>query len=706
MSDRQTFDKERTDLNQLSAWLADEPLRRDTETYISLESDPIRQTKLKSEICFDYKISGFDFDRLVETLRSRRLPEDLREELDDLEALEDIPRPNLLPAGLLIPLQNLASRLALPVEGYVTALLAAASAQINPATRLELDPSTGFYAPPILWMGVVGDTGTKKSPLLRAIISPLDNLQAEAEIFYQAKLEDYESAIESWESKPKNERGRKPKPPVPKEFYLSDYTLEALSSVLGTQSSNGLLVSIDELARFFTSMDAYRNGKGGDRQHWLSLYDGGALKINRKGAGRVYAPKTSVSLLGGIQPDVVRKIWQDDPTAEDGLWSRFAWVRLPFSVAPGIQEGPSYDLSGLLRGLYETLTEMPATNYRLSPEAIQVWNRWHHEIETLILQEPSPILRATYPKTRERAARIALVNHLIHAAMAGVDHEPVISAETLQSAIQFTRWLQGQTRLLYAELGVADNPETVKILKFVNRFQGCGWVTTRQIRNWSPGNAKFTFEQCRQFARQVVELGYAAGNGEEGKNYQIKILPKRGHLVTNSPNVSNSNGFRSDHTLVTSRSLVVTNHRSLDVSDQSDQPVTTSDLGGSDQSDQTITNGGNTLNGKQGEDSSPVVAELLNSRSDQKVTTIDQNVVTPEIEVQTGIDPISDLVTTNIAIEKNGWVPQPGDRVAEISTNREAVVVGYDPIEGRVDLRGAEIAGSWHLLELRPVENS
>ncbi|MBW4554083.1 MAG: DUF3987 domain-containing protein [Aphanocapsa sp. GSE-SYN-MK-11-07L] len=536
------------------------------------------------------------------------------QELADLSKLEDIPCPDILPADLLTPLQNLARRLALPVEGYVTALLPAASAQVSAGTRLELDPSTGFSAPPILWIGLVGDTGTKKSPLLRAIVHPLDSLQAKAEVLYQTRLEDYESEKDAWESSPKNDRGGKPKPPIPREFYLSDYTLEALSSVLGTQSNSGLLVYIDELARFFASMDAYRGGKGGDRQHWLSLYDGGALKVNRKGAGRVYASRTSVSLLGGIQPNIIRKIWQDDPTAEDGLWSRFAWVRLPFSIAPGIQEGPTYDLSGRLKELYQTLAEMPATTYRLSTEAIRVWNKWHHEIENLILQEPSPILRATYPKTRERAARIALVTHLIHAAMAGVDLEPIISAETLRSAIQFTRWLQGQTRLLYAELGVADNPETVKILKFVNRFRGCGWVTTRQIRNWSPGNAKFTFEQCRQFARRVVDLGYAIKNDKSGTDYQVKILPKSGHSVTNSPNAPNSSSFGSDHTQVTPRSF-----RSQTVEDDPESVTT--------------------------------------------VTTSDLSMVTSKNDSQNSFEPVSDQVTRNIGKERFDWIPQPGELV-------------------------------------------
>jgi hypothetical protein len=357
-------------------------------------------------------------------------------------------------------------------------------------------------------------------------VSPLDKLQAEAENRYELELEQYESDLESWEAQSKGDRDAKPKPPLPTELYLSDFTLEALAAVLGNQRQRGLLISIDELARFFSSMDAYRGGKGGDRQHWLSLYDGGAFKCNRKGTGRVYAGKTSISVLGGIQPSVLQRIWSEDLSSEDGLWSRFTWVKIPITASPGIQEGVSYNLSGLLQGLYQCLRELPAATYRLTADAVKVWNHWHSEIEQAILREPSGLLRAAYPKARERAARIALVIHLVEAAISQQVPSRDIPAITLANAIQFSRWLIGQTRLLYAEFGIVDNPETAKILKFVNRFRGCGWIDSSTVRGWWSGVKKPTRQECRDFMALVVSTGHACDNDipptEAG--YKIQIL--------------------------------------------------------------------------------------------------------------------------------------------------------------------------------------
>nr|WP_318655529.1 DUF3987 domain-containing protein [Pseudanabaena sp. PCC 6802] len=271
--------------------------------------------------------------------------------------------------------------------------------------------------------------------------------------------------------------------------------------------------SIDELAGFLKSMDAYRNGKGSDRQRWLSSYSGSAIKVNRKSSEPIYLHRTSISLLGGIQPSVLEKQVLDDATSEDGLWARFIWVRLPITTPPGISERTHVDLSPLLKALYLGLNQHPAQTYRLSREAIAFWNQWNSEIGDFIKQEPSGILRAAYPKLKEVAARIALITHIANAKLAGVYPETTIPGDTLFQAIQFTRWLLGQTKMLYCEIGTSDSPEASRIVRFVNRFKGCGWLRSRQIRDWWTTKPKPSSNLCRQFMSKVVSLGYAINNG-------------------------------------------------------------------------------------------------------------------------------------------------------------------------------------------------
>jgi hypothetical protein len=382
----------------------------------------------------------------------------------------------------------------------------------------------------------VGDSGTLKTPILRALTSPLDDLQKEAFEDYQRLYSEYELELQQWESLKKDERSDKPKPKPPalKDLYFSDFTIEAIADSIRYYPEEGYLVHIDELAGFFKSMDAYRGGKGSDRQRWLTSHSGSALKVNRKSSEPIYLHRTSISIVGGIQPSVLEKQVLDDPTSEDGLWARFIWVRLPMTTPPGISDKPRFDLSQLLKGIYHSINQAEAKTYLLSKNAQALWNQWNGEIGQLIKQEPSGILRSTYPKLKEAAARIALIIHITNAKVSGIPINETLSDDTLNSAIEFTRWLMGQTRMLYCEIGTSDNPKASRIIKFVNRFKGCGWVKARTVRDWWAGKDKPSAMNCRKWMAEVVGLGYAVDNGLkiEDSNYQIEILV---HLVHDAP---------------------------------------------------------------------------------------------------------------------------------------------------------------------------
>ena len=502
--------------------------------------------------------------------------ESIKTEIDLLMRLDQNPRPAaIFPDSLVTPIAGLAKRLNLPTEVYLAALLPVCGSLLNPNIRLLLDDSTKYVVPGILWLGIVGESGVKKSPLQRALLSPLIDLQSEAEQGFELALEQYQSELTQWENSSKDEKREAPKPtaPIPHEFFMADYTMEALAETIKNQADSGFLIFTEELARFFTSMDAYRNGRGGDRQQWLSFYDGGPFKVSRKTTGRVYRKHTNLPILGSIQPSVIKKIMEDDQTSEDGLWSRFAWVYLPLTISPGISKtGGHYKIDEILGRLYRGLGYLGANTFSLASDAIDVWNDWNFKIESKILKEPSGLLRATYPKAKERAARIALLSHLIIAVMNNQRPSDEISAQTLANAIEFTEWLCSETRLLYTQLGICDHPETAKILAFVRRFQGCGWINARMTIHWHSSKDKPSASKAREFMARVVSLGYAVDNhcSPTESKYQIKISdsPTWNNTVTNPPETFAAQGFEpvtpSDNNPVT----VVTN------SDQAPQVFT------------------------------------------------------------------------------------------------------------------------------------
>jgi hypothetical protein len=471
---------------------------------------------------------------------------DLAEEVSELAQLDRASGITLLPNRLDISLRRLAENLVLPTEAYWLPLLCTAASLISSQTRLMINRYSEFSVPPVLWGGLVGEPGSGKSHILNVLTKPLKDIQAEHFTRYQHRLEEYQAALRDWERRRKNEdAGDMPKRPKPTSLYASNYTLEAIGQTLGNQPDRGLLINPDELAVFLQSMDAYRGGKGADRAHWLSLYNGDALKVDRKNSDQVFVRHTSVSVVGGIQPSVLQNLWREDKNIDDGLWSRFAWVQIPLTPTPYIEEEFLSSPCKLLERVYRRLLELPPQEHELDDEARKLWKKWNQEVDELLLSEPNERIRTTLPKTKERAARIALILHYLDAACAEdkVIPSKLIPASTLLRAIEFTRWLHDQSKLLCGELGESATPEAGLALRFVKRFQGCGPITPKQCRSWWPTRNKPSMQEIRAFLDNLVKMGHARWVGQHIEVVHPSSSTNLRHFVTQEPESLAQTGF-------------------------------------------------------------------------------------------------------------------------------------------------------------------
>lgn len=373
---------------------------------------------------------------------------------------------------------------------------------------------------------LVGETGTTKSPIFNSILNPLEELQADAE-------EAYKQELDQWQKLSKDERENIPTDPTPREYYLQDATLEAIADYLSKQPNRGIIFDVDELAGLFAGFNQYRpQGKGNDRQKWLSAYDGKAIKINRKTGPRVSVPRTSVSVVGTIQPCVLQK-QMGNLKEDDGFWPRYMWIQVPLTEMPPPGGDTTHNLSILLQTLYKNLENLPPKTYKLNQRGQQVWKEWHCWCEKQKVSEPNPALIAIYPKSKERAARIALIIHCVNAIVDDRIPEPIVPSEILEAAISFTNWLIGQARLIYADSGITSHPDSSKITRFVERFRGTGWITARKVTHWSSSREKLSADMARAFMRQVIDLGYAVDNQQSGRAYQIRIKDDSGNTGNN-----------------------------------------------------------------------------------------------------------------------------------------------------------------------------
>jgi len=227
----------------------------------------------------------------------------------------------------------------------------------------------------ILWGGVSGNTGAKKTSAINASTVPLDILEnkwdADAEElrqdFYQEKAV-YNELMKNWrkvcQQILKDGGSRMDLPPAPEKpelpivprLVIKDTTIE---SVMGICANNpaGVVQVRDELAEWLASFDLYSGGSGSrDRAKYLSAYNGSSESIDRKSdeAGPLRVETFAVSVLGGIQDDLVRKNFQN--TAADGFIARFLFVRA--EIMDGCDRTPNKKAIAAYISLIHKLTEL------------------------------------------------------------------------------------------------------------------------------------------------------------------------------------------------------------------------------------------------------------------------------------------------------------------------------------------------------------
>jgi hypothetical protein len=127
-------------------------------------------------------------------------------------------------------------------------------------------------------------------------------------------------AIKAGDTPPEKPKGcdTGPAPHSPR-LVLNDATIERLGAILARQP-RGTLQMRDELAGWLEEMQRYAGG-GTDRPFWLEAFGGRGFTVERMGREPLTIDRLSIGVLGGIQPDRLKRLlFKSD---DDGLLARF-----------------------------------------------------------------------------------------------------------------------------------------------------------------------------------------------------------------------------------------------------------------------------------------------------------------------------------------------------------------------------------------------
>lgn len=215
--------------------------------------------------------------------------------------------------------------------GLAAAALCVCCAAIPDDVKVRVKRYEDWHESARIWVALVGDPSTKKSPVLSAAERPLRAIDANLYKDYIRKKVDYDALK-------KDEKAEAERPRQTRK-RLEDTTIEAAQEVMA-DSPDGVLIVQDELSGWFGGMDRYSNGKGRDRSFWLQAFNGGVYAYNRVGRGAGMVNNLSACVLGGIQPEPIRGIVAD--AHDDGLIQRL----FPIILKParlGSEDAPPTD---------------------------------------------------------------------------------------------------------------------------------------------------------------------------------------------------------------------------------------------------------------------------------------------------------------------------------------------------------------------------
>ena len=317
-------------------------------------------------------------------------------------------------------------------------------------TRRLLVKST-YEVPPILWTGIVGESGTGKTPALRVALG--------AAYEHEARLQG------------EKEPGR---------FLVGDTTSEALALLMAS-NARGVLCVRDELAGWLGSIDRYSDNKGrcsADRSFLLSAYNGMPHTVDRRtGEHRhLHIPRASLWVTGGIQPGILARA-MGSAERESGLLARLLLACPPAQPLRYSDDDVSVATKSVFDKVVTRLFAIEGQQaVELSSDAKEVWRAFHDRTAEEAVAFGGD-LAAAWSKSRDTALRVALILHLCE-----MDRSP-LPPTTMTAAVHLTEWFKAETQRVYRMLAgrTATREESSPEGRLLEWLATRGWVTQRDV---------------------------------------------------------------------------------------------------------------------------------------------------------------------------------------------------------------------------------
>lgn len=447
-------------------------------------------------------------------------------EKDSPSDLWSAPPPPSIPRGTLPAIiedfARIQSRMiGCDMAGIAMSALAACGAVIDDEIRIKVKRHENWNESARLWVMLVGWPSTKKSPIMRLATGRVKSIDADM-------LRDYNRAIYDWK-----ENGETGDMPVPERLRIEDTTMEAAQEVCA-HSPRGILAIQDELSGWFGGIEKYAGGKGGakDRSFWLQAYGGGTYAVNRISRKSILIENLSVSILGGIQPDAIRKVMSG--ATDDGLIQRFIPVILrPASI--GVDEempniAADYDaLIDRLHSMRSPQNFLGNMALTFDDDAMRIRSALEHKHHDMVMamEGINKKLSTHIGKYDGIFPRLCIIWHCIENANL-TDLPEVITGATAQRVADFLHgFVMGHALAFYRDIaGLADDDDILRDIAGYILAHNVETVTYRTFSRGSTIMRKFTKEQIDPICQQLHAHGWLETFETTGGRLKATVNPE------------------------------------------------------------------------------------------------------------------------------------------------------------------------------------
>jgi hypothetical protein len=452
-----------------------------------------------------------------------RVPNEIEAKSPSVLALQE----NLIPKPLRPWLADVSYRMQTPPDFATVSALVIISSIIGSGCGIRPKRYDDWEVIPNLWGACVGRPSVVlKSPSMREPMSLLERLQAEYGDKFEGDKASHEfdilasqaliNDVKNKLSKATKGKGRdglvspdelqklkadyvelnnNVEPEPTRRLFKSNETSIQSMTVLQNENPRGMLVFRDELTALLVKWD--RDDGADERAYFLEGWNGNGSYTDFKiGRGLTDAKSICISLLGGIQPDKLKRyLYQAMQGNNDGLMQRLQLTVWPDE--PGhwqlIDTVPNTMDKLRVYKIMKNLAELDFIRYgaiveekddrpyfRFDDEGQAIFNDWLTELQTVKIQrEENPLMVEHLGKFRSLMPSLALVFHLIE--LVDGQGQGRVTADAAQRAVNWCEYLESHARRVYAMSESPAHEAAVRLSKKIKARALNNPFTTRDV---------------------------------------------------------------------------------------------------------------------------------------------------------------------------------------------------------------------------------